>query len=180
MTTLNQIFYGPPGTGKTHETVHEARRIINGSRTQSNDAFSTKDKFDRIMKVVRNKYSSPDFRAKTNSLYRNDRAIMWMLGWLLMPQFDKSNGLTRAQALAEGFDPSPSSWAQRAQFISQFQLVDDYSNSDIVLNAKGVELKNLVRKNFTSDELKNWAEEECPKDVQEFYSNILSKAICAV
>lgn len=174
MTTLNQIFYGPPGTGKTHETVHEARRIINGSRTQSNDAFSTKDKFDRIMKVVRNKYSSPEFRAKTNSLYRNDRAIMWMLGWLLMPQFDKNNGLSRAQALAEGFDPSPSSWAQRAQFISQFQLVYDYSNSDIVLNAKGVELKNLVRKNFTIDELKNWAEEECPKDVQEFYSDILS------
>ena len=174
MATLNQIFYGPPGTGKTYETVNEARRIINRGQNQSNSSLTTRDKFDRIMKVVRNKYSSPEFRAKTNSLYRNDRAIMWMLGWLLMPQFDKKNGMTRSQALAEGFDPSPSSWAQRAQFITQFQLVDDYTNSDIVLNAKGVELKNLVKDKFTIDELKNWAEEECPKDVQNFYANIIA------
>ena len=91
MATLNQIFYGPPGTGKTYETVNEARRIINRGQNQSNSSLTTRDKFDHIMKVVRNKYSSPEFRAKTNSLYRNDRAIMWMLGWLLMPQFDKKN-----------------------------------------------------------------------------------------
>lgn len=174
MTALNQIFYGPPGTGKTHQTVDEAKRIINGARTLSDVTLSTKEKFDRIMKAVRTRYSSPEFRAKTNSLYRNDRAIMWMLGWLLMPQFDQKDSLTKAEALAEGFDPSPSSWAQRAQFISQFQLVDDYSESDLVLNAKGIELKNLVRERFTIDELKSWSEDKCPGIVQDFYSNILA------
>ncbi len=176
MTALNQIYYGAPGTGKTFSSVEDALNIVN-SKNSNFDSLNTNvvKPFDLIVQVIRNRYSSNEYLAKTNSLYRNDRAIMWMLGYLLMPEFDSSNSLSNVQAKSVGFDESPSSWAQRSQFISQFHFVDDWRESSVLkLNEKGVNLKNLVRGKYSVESLKNWNEKECPEEIQEAYFQILS------
>jgi hypothetical protein len=176
MTALNQIYYGAPGTGKTYSSVEDALRIVNSKNAlaQSVEHHDMKP-FDLVLQVIRNRHSSNEFLAKTNSLYRNDRAIMWMLGYLLMPEFDSSNELSNVQAKSVGFDESPSSWAQRSQFISQFHFVDDWRDSSILkLNENGISLKNLVRGTYTVEALKNWDEKECPKEIQQAYFDVLS------
>lgn len=176
MTTLNQIYYGAPGTGKTFSSVEDALRIVNSNKTTEDSVKQIDVKpFDLILQVIRTRYSSHEFLAKTNSIYRNDRAIMWMLGYLLMPQFDSANELSNVQAKSVGFDESPSSWAQRSQFISQFHFVDDWRESAILkLNDNGIDLKNLVRDKYTVDVLKNWDAKECPKEIQQAYFNVLA------
>ena len=175
MTALNQIYYGAPGTGKTYSSVEDALSIVNlrNSNGISLDVSGIKP-FDNIVQVIRNRYSSSEYLAKTNSLYRNDRAIMWMLGYLLMPEFDSANVLSNVQAKSVGFDDSPSSWAQRSQFISQFHFVDDWRDSSTLkLNEKGINLKNLVRDTYSVEFLKSWNEKECPQEIQQAYFDVL-------
>jgi hypothetical protein len=175
MTALNQIYYGAPGTGKTYSSVEDALSIVNlrNSNGISLDVSGIKP-FDNIVQVIRNRYSSSEYLAKTNSLYRNDRAIMWMLGYLLMPEFDSANVLSNVQAKSVGFDESPSSWAQRSQFISQFHFVDDWRDSSTLkLNEKGINLKNLVRDTYSVEVLKSWNEKECPQEIQQAYFDVL-------
>jgi hypothetical protein len=176
MTALNQIYYGAPGTGKTYSSVEDALSIVNlrnaGPISLSENGVKP---FDSIVQVIRNRYSSSEYLAKTNSLYRNDRAIMWMLGYLLMPEFDAANVLSNGQAKSVGFDDSPSSWAQRSQFISQFHFVEDWRDSSTLkLNEKGIRLKNLVRDNYSVEALKSWNEKECPQEIQQAYFDVLS------
>jgi hypothetical protein len=175
MTALNQIYYGAPGTGKTYSSVEDALSIVNlrNSNGISLNVSGIKP-FDNIVQVIRNRYSSSEYLAKTNSLYRNDRAIMWMLGYLLMPEFDSANVLSNVQAKSVGFDDSPSSWAQRSQFISQFHFVDDWRDSSTLkLNEKGINLKNLIRDTYSVEVLKSWNEKECPQEIQQAYFDVL-------
>ena len=176
MTALNQIYYGAPGTGKTYSSVEDALTIVNLRNSNGiSKSVSGGKPFDKIVQVIRNRYSSSEYLAKTNSLYRNDRAVMWMLGYLLMPEFDSANELSNVQAKSVGFDDSPSSWAQRSQFISQFHFVDDWRDSSTLkLNEKGVNLKNLVRDTYSVEVLKSWNEKECPQEIQQAYFDVLS------
>jgi AAA+ superfamily predicted ATPase len=80
---LNQIFYGPPGTGKTYFTPIEAVKIINCGLLACN---TREERFNRICDIVR---SIRGLETKGNSLYRNERAIMWMFGYLLDTPFDQ-------------------------------------------------------------------------------------------
>jgi len=170
-TPLNQIFYGPPGTGKTYNVSIEAEKIVNLNPYSSNNSLI--DTFDRILKVIREKYSSEEYKAKSNSIYRNDRAIMKMLGYFLDIDSDLSNHLTRSQAIENGLDPSPSTWSQLSQFISQFKLVNDWrKNTNLELNDEGIRLKNIAKNKYTKDELKNW-DKDCPIEIRDFYGNIL-------
>jgi hypothetical protein len=177
---LNQIFYGPPGTGKTFNVSSTAETIINAKNKNTN--LSRIEKFNRILKTIRNEYSSSEFKAKSNSLYRNERAIMWMFGWLLDPIFDQSNSISRTAALQNGFDPSPSSWAQRAQYITQFKLVENWQDStNILLNAQGIALKNEVRSymlqnNLDFNNIKSW-DQDSPDFVKAAYQSILSNQL---
>ena len=77
---LNQIFYGPPGTGKTYNISKEAEKIINS--TNSTSANTREEKFNLICESIRN---ISGLEIKANSLYRNERAILWMFGYLLEP-----------------------------------------------------------------------------------------------
>ena len=177
---LNQIFYGPPGTGKTFAIPNRAEEILNAKNKGFN--LTRIQKFDIIIKTIRTQYSTSDFKAKSNSLYRNERAIMWMFGWLLDPLFDQSNSISRNDALQNGFDSSPSSWAQRSQYISHFHLVDNWQDStNIVLNDAGVSLKSEVRSfilanNLDYDDLKNW--DQAPPDfIKNAYVSVLANQL---
>ena len=177
---LNQIFYGPPGTGKTYSVSNKATEILNSKNNSTN--LTRVQKFDRILNSIRSTYASIDFNAKSNSLYRNERAIMWMFGWLLDPLFDQSNSLSKSDALQNGFDASPSSWAQRSQYISHFNLVDDWrDSSNIVLNSQGIDLKNAIRSylvsnNLNYNDLKSW-DQNPPDFVKAFYQSVLANQL---
>jgi hypothetical protein len=177
VSELNQIYYGAPGTGKTYSSVEDALKIVNNGKFKGIESRESESRpIDLIVQAIRNRHSSSEYLAKTNSLYRNDRAIMWMLGYLLMPQFDSNNSLSSIEAKSVGFDESPSSWAQRSQFISQFHFVDDWrDSSNLYLNDRGIALKNLVRDKYTVENLKSWAEKECPVEIKEAYFDVLAK-----
>ena len=154
MTQLNQIYFGPPGAGKTFAAVQEALKIVNQkSLPQAN---SLEAEFDRVLMFVRTKYSSDEYKPATNSLYRNDRAIMWMLGYLLNPKFVAKDGMTKAEALDQGFPEGPSSWSQRAQFITQFNFVNDWRDkTEIHLNEAGKRLRDLAGSKHSEADLKS-------------------------
>ena len=109
---LNQIFYGPPGTGKTYSVAKLAEKIVNLSADTSTGAILTDiEKFQRIMSLIREKFQSEEFKAKSNSIYRNDRAIMWILGHLVESNNLAEPYLNKANAIIRGMDKSPSTWA---------------------------------------------------------------------
>lgn len=170
---LNQIFYGPPGTGKTYNVSIEATDIINLNKSSSSKPLNQIVNFDRILKAVRVSYSSKEFNAKSNSIYRNDRAIMWMLGYFIGNK-PNSNELNRSEAISAGLDASPSTWSQTSQFISQFKLVDNWRDkTHLVLNSAGLELKEIVSKKYSEGELKSW-NQDCPEEVRNFYISIFT------
>ena len=167
MTELNQIYFGPPGAGKTFAAVQEALEIVNQkSLPQAN---SLEAEFDRVLMFVRTKYSSDEYKPATNSLYRNDRAIMWMLGYLLNPKFIAKDGMTKAEALDQGFPEGPSSWSQRAQFITQFNFVNDWRDkTEIHLNEAGKRLRDLAGSKHSEADLKSWSA-DCPDYIRDMY-----------
>ena len=152
---LNQIFYGPPGTGKTYNISSEAEKIINQENNSS--ANTREEKFNRICESVRN---ISGLEIKANSLYRNERAILWMYGYILEPPHNETNSIINNEAIANGKDSSPSSWAQWSQYITQFGFVNDWRKStEVVLNERGIKLKNdliefLDENNLTFEDLK--------------------------
>jgi hypothetical protein len=149
---LNQIFYGPPGTGKTYNISSEAEKIINSENNAS--ANTREEKFNRICESIRN---ISGLEIKTNSLYRNERAILWMYGYLLEPPHNETNSIKNSEAIANGMDPSPSSWAQYSQYLTQFDLV-----------------KFLNENNQTFDDLKNW-NQDAPDIVRVSYFKAISE-----
>ena len=172
---LNQIFYGPPGTGKTYNISKEAEKIINS--TNSTSANTREEKFNLICESIRN---ISGLEIKANSLYRNERAILWMFGYLLEPPHDQTNSIKNSQAIDNGLDPSPSSWAQRSQYLTQFGFVDDWRKStEINLNERGIELKNdlidfLSKENLTYNDLKNW-NQDAPDIVKSSFFRAISE-----
>lgn len=172
---LNQIFYGPPGTGKTYNISSEAEKIINSENNSS--ANTREEKFHRICESVRN---ISGLEIKANSLYRNERAILWMYGYLLEPPHNATNSIINNEAIANGMDPSPSSWAQYSQYLTQFGFVDDWRKStEVNLNERGIELKNdlvefLNENNLTFEDLKNW-NQDAPDIVRESYFSAISE-----
>ena len=183
MIPLNQIFYGPPGTGKTFNVSVEAEKIVNLKSLSAENNFDIRDKFERILMAIRERYGSEQFRSKSNSIYRNDRAIMWMLGYIIEGNKDRLTQLitdpeiiielTNKEAKDLGLDDSSSSWAQWSQFISQFKLVEDWRNTThLQLNKDGLDLINLVKDLYKVDDLKSW-NKDCPSEVQEFYCSII-------
>lgn len=172
---LNQIFYGPPGTGKTYNISSEAERIIN---SLNNSAANTREeKFNRICESIRN---ISGLEIKANSLYRNERAILWMFGYLLEPPHNETNSILNTEAIANGMDPSPSSWAQYSQYLTHFGFVDNWRKStEVTLNERGIDLKNklieyLNNNNLTYLDLKNW-NQDAPSIVQESYFKAISE-----
>ena len=171
---LNQIFYGPPGTGKTYIISSVAKEIINSSNSSVN---TREEKFNRICQSVRN---IAGLETKSNSIYRNERAILWMFGFLLEPPHDKNNSIEKNEAIQNGLDPSPSSWSQNAQFLTKFGFVENLEKSTkIVLNERGVSLKNdlasfLKANDQSFKDLKNWSE-DAPDIVREAYSSAISE-----
>ena len=171
---LNQIFYGPPGTGKTYIISSVAKEIINSSNSSVN---TREEKFNRICQSVRN---IAGLETKSNSIYRNERAILWMFGFLLEPPHDKNNSIEKNEAIQNGLDPSPSSWSQNAQFLTKFGFVENLEKSTkIVLNKRGVSLKNdlasfLKANDQSFEDLKNWSE-DAPDIVREAYSSAISE-----
>jgi hypothetical protein len=184
MIPLNQIFYGPPGTGKTYNVSIEAEKIINLNNSNSDSSLSDVEKFERISKTIREEYQSEEYKAKSNSIYRNDRAIMKMIGYLLDESEDEDgkspdekNTLSRTEAIANGLDKSPSTWSQLSQFISQFKFVDNWKETtNLTLNESGIKLKNLARGNYTVEKLKNWSE-DTPQLVRDVYRDILKNQL---
>lgn len=172
---LNQIFYGPPGTGKTYNISKEAEKIINS--TGSSSANTREEKFNIICESVRN---ISGLEIKANSLYRNERAILWMFGYLLEPPHDETNSIKNSEAIANGMDPSPSSWAQYSQYLTQFGFVDDWRRStEINLNERGLDLKNglveyLSNENLSYNDLKNW-NQDAPDIVKSSYFRSISE-----
>ena len=172
---LNQIFYGPPGTGKTYNLSKEAEKIINS--TSSTSANTREEKFNLICESVRN---ISGLEIKANSLYRNERAILWMFGYLLEPPHDETNSIKNSEAIANGMDPSPSSWAQYSQYLTQFGFVDDWRRStEINLNERGLDLKNglveyLSNENLYYNDLKNW-NQDAPDIVKSSYFRAISE-----
>ncbi|MDA9325806.1 AAA family ATPase [bacterium] len=172
---LNQIFYGPPGTGKTYNISSEAEKIINSENNSS--ANTREEKFHRICESVRN---ISGLEIKSNSLYRNERAILWMYGYLLEPPHNATNSIINNEAIANGMDPSSSSWAQYSQYLTQFGFVDDWRKStEVNLNERGIELKNdlvefLNENNLTFEDLKNW-NQDAPDIVRESYFSAISE-----
>jgi len=171
---LNQILYGPPGTGKTYKVSSIAEKIINSHRGSAN---TRDEKFDLICESVR---SIHGLEIKSNSLYRNERAIMWIFGYLLQPPHDGSNKITNKEAIENGMDPSPSSWAQYSQYLTQFDFVIDWKNStEIELNERGIELKNEIN-NFMNEnsmsyvDLKSWGE-DAPQIVRNAFFSAISE-----
>ncbi|MCF8194605.1 MAG: AAA family ATPase [Polynucleobacter sp.] len=169
---LNQIFYGPPGTGKTYSVSIEAEKIVNLKQSQ-NIELNLVDIYDRILKIIRTKYSTEEYKAKSNSIYRNDRAIMRILGFFLDDNLEFPNHLTRSEALENGLPQTSSTWSQYSQFISQFKLVNNWRNTtNLELNEEGISLKNIAKNNYDKDELKKW-DKDCPIEIRDFYSEIL-------
>ena len=172
---LNRIFYGPPGTGKTYNISKEAEKIINS--TSSTSANTREEKFNLICESVRN---ISGLEIKANSLYRNERAILWMFGYLLEPPHDETNSIKNSEAIANGMDPSPSSWAQYSQYLTQFGFVDDWRRStEINLNERGLDLKNglveyLSNENLYYNDLKNW-NQDAPDIVKSSYFRAISE-----
>jgi hypothetical protein len=86
-----------------------------------------------------------------------------------------TNSINRTEAISAGLDPSPSSWSQWSQFISQLGfVVDSHSNTNLTLNQRGIELKEAVRNIYSVDELKKW-ESDCPQIVREIYWDALTE-----
>ena len=174
-TPLNQIFYGPPGTGKTYNISSEAERIINSSN--NNSVNTREEKFNRICESVRN---ISGLEIKANSLYRNERAILWMFGYLLEPPHNETNIILNSEAIEMGMDPSPSSWSQYSQYLTQFGFVEDWRKStEVNLNERGIDLKNelidfLNENNLSFDDLKNWSQ-DAPTIVREAYYSVISE-----
>ena len=172
---LNQIFYGPPGTGKTFNAIPEALKIINNEKKL--ECSSREEKFNRICSIIRNMH---ELETKGNSLYRNERAIMWIMGHLLDEPFDANNAITREEAITNGLDPSPSSFAQYAQYLSQFGFVENFKEEGkIQLNASGIELKEKVRQymnenSLTTKNLKSWAQDP-PEFIKKEYFKVISE-----
>jgi hypothetical protein len=156
---LNRILY---------ETWKIAEQIINSNLSANPNDLSDLEKFRRIIEIIRNTKRSEEFRAKSNSIYRNNNAIMWMLGYLLTPPHDKNDSLSKQEAFALGFDQSPSSWSQRSQFISHFGFVNDWSDTNLTLNSHGKNLKEAVRGRYTPKQLMEWSG-SCPKEVVDLY-----------
>lgn len=175
MAQLNQIFFGPPGAGKTYAAIEESVAIVNQSNNPSIDSTSLESQFERVIMFVRARYSSDEFKPATNSLYRNDRAIMWMLGYLSNPTFISKDVMTKADAIKEGFPEGPSSWSQRAQFITQFNLVDNWRDkTEIHLNEAGKRLRDLARSKHSEADLKAWAA-DCPDYIRDIYLEQMGK-----
>lgn len=169
MTQLNQIFFGPPGAGKTYAAIEESVSIVNKSNYPAIDSGSLESQFERVIMFVRTRYPSEEFKPATNSLYRNDRAIMWMLGYLSNPTAIAKDILTKADAIKDGFPEGPSSWSQRAQYITQFNLVDNWRDkTEIHLNEAGKKLRDLARSKHSEKDLKEWAA-NCPDYIRDVY-----------
>lgn len=171
---LNQIFYGPPGTGKTYNISSEAEKIININNKRAN---TREEKFNIICESVRN---ISGLEIKANSLYRNERAILWMFGYLLESPHDVTNSIINSEAIENGMDSSPSSWAQYSQYLTQFGFVEDWRKStEVKLNERGIDLKNdvidfLNENNLSFDDLKNWSQ-DAPSIVREAYFSAISE-----
>ena len=143
---LNQIFYGPPGTGKTYNVAKLAEKIVNSSAdTTTGTKLTDIEKFHRILSLIREKFQSKEFNAKSNSIYRNDRAIMWTLGHLVESNNLVEPVLKKASAISRGLNNKQSFWAQVSQYISQFGLVENWKDSSsIELNIKGAKLRDSI------------------------------------
>jgi len=134
-------------------------------------------KFGIIVRYIREKYFIDEFRAKSNSIYRNSSKIMEMFGYLLSEPFNYKNLLTNKDAFKLGMDQSPSTWSQLSKYITHFKLVDNWrKNTEIILNEKGLELKNLIKKNYSNEKLKSWnirKDGDVPEIVKNYYCEIL-------
>jgi len=174
--SLNQIYYGPPGTGKTYYVTKLAEEIVNiNVPISSNSLLDNSKKFDRILKLIRESYQSEDFKAKSNSLYRNDRAIMWILGYLKEAKDKGSTVLSKSEAIQSGMDNGSSSWSQISQYVTHFGLVDNWRDTtNIRLNTQGLKLLDSVSTSFSVNELKTWNKDKCPQIIIDFYSEILA------
>lgn len=173
---LNRILYGPPGTGKTYQTWKLAEEIVNASEFKKVNELSSNEDLHRIVAFVRNSKNSEEFRAKSNSIYRNSNAILWMISYLLTPPHDQNNSLSKQDAIEMGFDPSPSSWSQRSQFISHFGFVNNWRDTtNLDLNERGKKLKDAVRDKFTIEKLRSWSG-NCPAEIANLYKQSLIDA----
>jgi hypothetical protein len=171
---LNQIFYGPPGTGKTYSVAKLAEEIVNLSDSSSAAVLLTDiEKFSRILNLIREKFQGEEFKAKSNSIYRNDHAIMWTLGYLVESNNLGEPVLNKTDAINRGLKKSSSYWAQVSQYISQFGLVENWrDSSNLELNTQGVSLRDSISVIYSPEELKNW-DKESPQLVRDFYFEIL-------
>jgi hypothetical protein len=171
---LNQIFYGPPGTGKTYNVAKLAEKIVNSSAdTTTGTKLTDIEKFHRILSLIREKFQTKEFNAKSNSIYRNDRAIMWILGHLVESNNLVEPVLKKASAISRGLSDDSSFWAQVSQYISQFGLVDNWKDSSSIdLNTQGAKLRDSISAIYSADELKSW-KKDCPQLVRDFYFQIL-------
>lgn len=176
--SLNRIYTGPPGTGKTFTAWQDALEIVSRNL---NANLSTSAKMLRINQTLRTLYSTNEYKAKSNSIYRNGHALMWMAGFLLEERhISKSEEilLTKEMAITRGMPSGPSSWSQRSQFISQFRLVTDWKDTtSLMLNQDGKKFIEILEKNqYTITQLKSW-NSQCPTEISAFYSEIISNQL---
>lgn len=167
---LNQIFYGPPGTGKTYNVSKEAERIINSKANSF--ILSREEKFERICKTIRNKYSEAIYnKLNGNNIYRNFIKSMVVWGWYLDDKYDAINTIVHEDLKnLEGFKRS--GWSQRLRYLTEFDFIEgdwltDFSGQlgdDMKLSGRGIILKNelknyLLKNNIDKESLKNWPRE---------------------
>jgi len=172
---LNQIFYGPPGTGKTYNISTEAEKII------SNTWSAPISKTDNFWSICRYLHNINKYQDKSNSLYKTERAILWMLGYIIKyDDFNDSNSINKVDALKKGFDKSSSGWSQQAPFLTGFDFAE-YTQSTVAfeLNESGILLKDeaikyLKANNLTPDNLIKWEKGKHDTEAPEF----IQKAYC--
>lgn len=184
---LNQILYGAPGTGKTYNVTKIAEGIINEN---SIDGARIDDitSFDRICTYLRNNNKDSIYNSTSgNTIYRNFSKLIFVYGYFLAPQYDKTNTIIHSDLKdLEGF--ARSGWSQRIRYITEFGLAEgnwkeNYSGQlgrDIQLSDLGIKLKELfrvylIKENLTYQDLLNWQSTDgIPEFIKEFYFEILS------
>lgn len=169
---LNQIFYGPPGTGKTYNISREATKIVNKTWSMPS---TINQKFSTICKYL---YNLHKFEDKSNSLYKTEKAILWILGYIIKyEEFNDSNSINKEDAIKHGFDNSPSGWSQQTPFLTDFNFAE-YTKSTVALdlNESGIKLKNdaiayLNDHKLNADVLIQWEKGKQDTVAPEFIQN---------
>jgi hypothetical protein len=174
-TPLNQIFYGPPGTGKTYNISSEAEKII------SHTWKVPVSKNDNFWSICRYLHNINKYQDKSNSLYKTEKAILWMLGYIIKyDNFNISNSINKKDALEKGFDDSSSGWSQQAPFLTGFNFAEyTQSTVSLELNDSGIQLKEeaieyLTTNGLTANDLIEWEKGKQDTKAPEF----IQKAYC--